>query len=187
MIKPPRSLIAAVVLSCLLVGCSSGNQLPEDTLTVAPATTTPTFDATEQAVSDAIDAYLVVSDDILQNLSPTYFGDEDRLRDVATGPQIGKDKEAWKSLLNKGEYLEGNTTFTTTKVKYKATENSGATYTAYGCLDTSNARLVKADGSGSRPARDEGIARVFGSYIVLRTHQNKYYVTDNIFEGEESC
>jgi hypothetical protein len=172
---------AVVVLGCLLAGCSPGltgtpgylTPTPADSTTVAPPPTmtpTPQWTQEQQAAIDAVQRYLDVSTQILQNLSTA---DWNQMYTVADRELVSELFPTWSRWVQEGRHLVGTPSFIPERVGEGMMDGLGDRYNVHGCYVITGSTLVDVNG---QPVGTQGAERTNALFIVLHAKDNSYFV-----------
>ncbi|MDR2929402.1 MAG: hypothetical protein LBV06_00595 [Propionibacteriaceae bacterium] len=181
-------MTALLLSSLLLAACTTPQPVPSFTPNTEPWTpTTPTtsrtpeWSAEGQAAVQAVHDYLHTWADIGQDLKAN---DWNTIYNVAFSPQVTYDFRLWTQWAEKGYKLQGYGIFTATTVNRGGQDEQGTRYFVTGCEDATNAILV--DAGGREVGADTRVPKGISTYVVLRTPEDRYVVT-NGEDKEEPC
>jgi hypothetical protein len=173
------------MLGCALVGCTPVEIQPTDTPTptVTITDTGLVFTTEEQAVVDAVQAYIEKWTYISQNvLDPNV--DLNEIRDVATDPIAENALRKWGDWQRTRIHLIGGPVFSPELVRLTMHDGRGDYYDVYGCYRANGGYL--ADESGKKAVEGEQDS-VKSRYVVLLLTTGRLLVSENVAQKGETC
>ena len=179
------SLVLAVLLGSLLVGCTTVGEDLEPTGEV-PSTVESTVPASmwsdaDQVIIDAVQKYLEVWADIGQNITTT---DWYRIQNVASFPQDVHDLEVWANWKEQNWHLVGAPVYTVESIHPGVQDENGTHYHVYGCFIIVDSYISDIEG---RSVGDDGrVERSISQYEVLQFPDGLSIVI-NSSGGEGDC
>jgi len=178
------SLVLAVLLGSLLVGCTTVGEDLEPTgevLSTVESTVPPVWTDEELAVIKAVQDYLQVWTEVSHDLENS---DWSRIHDVAENPIAIHIMAHWSNMWENGWHLEGRPVFTTDRVTIGGYDDLGQRYHVYGCYSIEDGYLINE--LGELPD-DRGIERGTAIYEVLRDPDDNYRVLDDSESEDAPC
>jgi hypothetical protein len=173
------------MLGCALVGCTPVETQPTDTPTptVTITDTGPVFTTEEQAVIEAVQAYLEKWTYISQNVLDLSV-DINEIRDLATDPLAEHDLTTWGDWRHTRVYLIGGPTFAPELVQSTKLDGRGDYFDVYGCF-RGNGSYLSDESGGIAAEGEQDSAKT--RYVVLRLTTGRHLVTDEELEEGVTC
>jgi hypothetical protein len=171
------------MLGCALVGCTPVEIQPTDapTPTVTITDTGLVFTTEEQAVVDAVQAYLEMWIYISQNVLDLSV-DINEFRDVAGDPIAESHIKNWSNWRAQRVHLAGEPTFTPELVQMTMLDGRGDYFDAYGCYRGNGAYIADESGKTAAAGYQDSLR---ARYVVLRLTTGRHLVTEeDPLEGE---